>query len=231
MLPPSRSAMVSIAMPTATAASASSDGRSVKPQAGSRVQRAAADPLDDQAGAVQRGADREPPVGPRDGAVVPARAEPQAHRRRAPRQHAKHGHPRRSEMIRRTRAPSVPPRCSEVLNARRAKADSLVTLSLPRRNEKSPSPGRSVRLRPPSPSPKYGLATGLVLTLRTRDHTSVEEGRPAGDNLAAAPDPRVFAVVHCAHQPYLPVITPMTGFTDSRAMLTLCQHGSMFSLT
>ncbi len=124
-------------------------------QAGSRVQRATADPRDDQADAVQRGAGREPPVGPRDGAVIPARAEPQAHRRRAPRQHAEHGHPRRSEMIRRTRAPSVPPRCSEVLNARRAKADSLVTLSLPRRNEKSLSSRRSIRRRPPRvPGPK-----------------------------------------------------------------------------
>ena len=108
-------------------------------QTGRRVQCAAEDPRDDQPDAVQRGAAREPPVGPPDGAVVPARAEPQAHRRRAPGQHAKHAHTRHSELVRRTRAPSVPPRCSEVLNARRAKADSLVTLSLPRRNEKSQS--------------------------------------------------------------------------------------------
>ena len=150
-------------------------------QAGRGVQRAAEDPLDDQPGAVQRGAAREPPVGPPDGAVVPARAEPQAHRRRAPGQHAKHAHTRHPEMIRRTRTPSVPPRCSEVLNARRAKADSLVTLSLPRRNEKSPSSRRPMRRRPPRvPAPSDGLATGLALTLRTRGHTSVEEGRTAG---------------------------------------------------
>ena len=78
-------------------------------QAGGGVQRAAEDPLHDQAGAVQRGTGREPPVGPRDGTLVPAGAEPQAHRRPEPRQHAKHGHARRSDMISRTRAPSVPP--------------------------------------------------------------------------------------------------------------------------
>src|SRR5207249_4200882 len=79
------------------------------------------------------------------------------------------------------------PRCSEVLNARRAKADCLSTRSLPRRNETSPSPRRFVRRRPTeSPHPaENGLATGLTLTLRTRGHTSVEEGRPAGDNSTA----------------------------------------------
>ena len=108
-------------------------------QARSGIQGPAEDPLHDQAGAVQRGTGREPEVAPGEGGLVPARAEPQAHRRRAPRQHAQHHHARRSDMISRTRAPPVPPRCSEVLNARRAKADSLVTLSLPGRNEMSRS--------------------------------------------------------------------------------------------
>src|SRR5580704_18041412 len=39
------------------------------------------------------------------------------------------------------------------------------------------------RRRPPGSQPQDGLATGVALTLRTRDHTSVEEGPTAGDKL------------------------------------------------
>src|SRR5580692_3824768 len=45
--------------------------------------------------------------------------------------------------------------------------------------------------RDPSPN-GVGLATGMTFTLRTRDHTSVEEGRPAGDKLRSVERPRAF---------------------------------------
>ena len=76
-------------------------------QPGDRARRRFRHLLDDQAGAVQSGRSGQPPVAPGEGAVMPARAEPQAHRRREPRQHAKHAHPRHPEMITRTWAPSM----------------------------------------------------------------------------------------------------------------------------
>ena len=106
------SAVVSTAMPAAAAASASNGGRSVNDSPGAGFRAPPISWVMISPAQYKRGRAREPSVAPRDRAVVPARAEPQAHRRGAPRQHAKHAHTRFSEMIRRTRAPSVPPRRS-----------------------------------------------------------------------------------------------------------------------
>src|SRR5271170_4258251 len=69
--------------------------------------------------------------------------------------------------------------------------------SLPRRNEMSPTWRVAERRRPPGPPSRAGsppqddLATGITLTLRTQDHTSVEEGRTAGDKLPPGRETRV----------------------------------------
>ena len=80
-----------------------------KRQPGFGAERRAEYLLGDEPGTVQGGGAGQPPVAAGEGVGVPARAEPQAHRRREPRQHAKHAHPRHPETIRRTWAPSVPP--------------------------------------------------------------------------------------------------------------------------
>src|SRR3984893_15845125 len=125
-----------------------------------------------------------------------AGAEPQAHRRGETRQHAKHAHARYPEMIRRTWAPSVPP-CRPTKSATHAGQVQIAAscFSLPRRNEMSPAWRIAERRRPPGSQPQDDLATGVALTLRTRDHTSVEEVRTAGDKLPA--DSRLRARQRC----------------------------------
>src|ERR1700758_4881724 len=104
-------------------------------QAGGRGQRVPEGLREDQPHAVEQGGRGEPPVAPRDGALVPAGAEPTAGRRGEPGQHAKHAHTWSPEVFRRTRAPSVPLAGSFLVNARWPWIDGCLTRSLLRRNE------------------------------------------------------------------------------------------------
>ena len=135
---------------------ASSDGRSANDRPEPGLSFAPEHLRDDEPDAVQGGRAGQPPVAPGEAAGMPPRAEPQAHRRRQPRQHAKHAHARYPEMITRTWAPSVPPRPAVLtnLNARQARLIAASRFSLQRRNEMSPESRITERRHTGIPSPR-----------------------------------------------------------------------------